>query len=263
MAALWPGGLPPPHTVANMTANKWLGRDAMPHHEEQQTRRDFVKYSLYKVDPKWRGKAENERHAGKQEFASVLDEFSDRVSISSYSLVGTRGDADMMLWMVSPTIEAINELSAQINRTDLAAYLTMPYSYLAMTRRSPYVVDHRHEGQEGTSSTMRIVGRKYLFVYPFVKTHEWYQLPKQERQELMNEHFVIGHKYPDVKISTAYSFGLDDQEFVLGFETDDPSNFLDLVMELRESKARPYTLLDTPIFSCISKPIEACLDDLG
>ena len=239
----------------------------MPHHEEQQTRRDFVKYTFFKIDPRWRSQAT--QNAGtdpdgmKAEFASVLDEFSDRISISSYSLVGTRGDADMMLWMVSPTLEAINELGAQINRTALAPYLATPYSYLAMTRRSPYVVDHRHEGQEGTSSTMRIVGRKYLFVYPFVKTHDWYQLPKEERQELMNEHFVIGHKYPAIKISTAYSFGLDDQEFVLGFETDDPSSFLDLVMELRESKARPYTLLDTPIFSCLSKPIEACLDDLG
>ncbi len=235
----------------------------MPHHEEQQSQRDFVKYTFFNVDPRWRGVPSEERRAGKREFAAVLDEFSERISISSYILVGTRGDADLMHWMVSPTLEAINDLSAQINRTALAPYLTTPYSYLDMTRRSPDVVNHRHEGQEGTSSTMRIVGRKYLFVYPFVKTHDWYQLPKEERQELMNEHFVIGHKYPYVKTSTAYSFGLDDQEFVLGFETDDPSNFLDLVMELGESKARPYTLLDTPIFSCISKPIKACLDDPG
>jgi len=184
--------------------------------------------------------------------------------MSSYSMVGTRGDADFLLWKVSEELEAINELMARVNHTDLAPYLTMPYSYLAMTRRSPYIDDHKHEGQEGTgSATMRIIGRKYLFIYPFVKTHEWYQLPKEERQALMNEHFVIGHKYPDVKISTAYSFGLDDQEFVLGFETDNPSNFLDLVMDLRESRARPYTMLDTPIFSCISKSVEACLDDLG
>ncbi len=230
---------------------------------DEQARRDFVKYSFFKVDPKWRLLPSEQRSDGKQQFAQVLDEFSDRVAMSSYSLVGTRGDADLLLWKVSPSLEAINELMAQLNRTSLGPYLTASYSYLAMTRRSPYIVEHRHEGQEGASATMRIVGRKYLFIYPFVKTHEWYQLPKEERQELMNEHFVIGHKYPDVKISTAYSFGLDDQEFVLGFETDDPSSFLDLVMELRESKARPYTLLDTPIFSCISKPVSECLDDLG
>ena len=230
----------------------------------EQVRRDFVKYSFFKVDPEWRRLPEKERQDNKVQFAEVLGEFSDRVSMSSYSMVGTRGDADFLLWKVSEELEAINELMARVNHTDLARYLTMPYSYLAMTRRSPYIDDHKHEGQEGTgSATMRIIGRKYLFIYPFIKTHEWYQLPKEERQELMNEHFVIGHKYPDVKISTAYSFGLDDQEFVLGFETDDPSHFLDLVMDLRESKARPYTLVDTPIFSCIAKPVEACLDDLG
>jgi chlorite dismutase len=230
----------------------------------EQVRRDFVKYSFFKVDPAWRLLPEKERQGSKAQFAEVLNEFSDRVSMSSYSMVGTRGDADFLLWKVSEELEAINELMARINHTELARYLTMPHSYLAMTRRSPYIDDNKHEGQEGTASaTIRIIGRKYLFIYPFVKTHEWYQLPKGERQALMNEHFVIGHKYPDVKISTAYSFGLDDQEFVLGFETHNPSNFLDLVMDLRESKARPYTLLDTPIFSCISKSVEACLDDLG
>ncbi len=235
------------------------------HHEptDQPSRRDYVKYSFYKIDPRWRALPEGQRREGKAQFAEVLEEFSGRVATSSYSLVGTRGDVDLMLWKVSPSLEAINELMSQLNKVQMAPYLAMPHSYLAMTRRSPYVVEHRHEGQEGASVTMRIVGRKYLFVYPFVKTHEWYQLPKEERQELMNEHFVIGHKYPNVKISTAYSFGLDDHEFVLGFETDDPSNFLDLVMDLRESKARPYTLLDTPIFSCISKPFADCLDDLG
>ena len=230
----------------------------------EQVRRDFVKYSFFKVDPAWRLIPEKERQDSKAQFAEVLNEFSDRVSMSGYSMVGTRGDADFLLWKVSEELEAINELMARVNHTDLAPYLTMPYSYLAMTRRSPYIDDHKHEGQEGTgSATMRIIGRKYLFIYPFVKTHEWYQLPKGERQALMNEHFVIGHNYPDVKISTDYSFGLDDQEFGLGVETDNPSNFLDLVMELRESKARPYTLIDTPIFSCISKSVEACLDDLG
>ena len=146
-----------------------------------------------------------------------------------------------MLWGVSAELEPINELAAQLNQTRLGGYLETPHSYLAMTRRSPYIDDHRHEGQEGAgdAASMRIVGRRYLFMYPFWKTNDWYQLSKEVRQEMMNEHFVIGHKYPQVKISTAYSFGLDDPEFVLGFETDEPGTFLDLVMELRESKAVP------------------------
>jgi chlorite dismutase len=80
---------------------------------------------------------------------------------------------------------------------------------------------------------------------------------------MMNEHIRVGHKYPSVKITTTYSFGLDDQEFVLGFETDSPADFLDLVMELRESQARPYTERDTPIFTCISGELRGILDSLG
>ena len=227
----------------------------------EEGRRDFVKHSFFKVSPQWRRLSPGERDYSKSQFAEVVAEFSDRITMGSYSLVGTRGDVDFLLWEISPTLEAINELQAQLNRTELGSYLEMPHSYLSMTRRSQYVDSHQHDGQE--AATMRIIGRKYLFVYPFLKTHEWYQLSKEERQRLMSEHFVIGHRYPDVKISTAYSFGLDDQEFVLGFESDDPANFLDLVEDLRGSEARPYTLRDTPIFTCVNKPLRACLDDLG
>lgn len=236
----------------------------------QEGKRDFVKYSFFKVAPQWRRLPTEERDRGKAEFAGVVEEFADRMSLASYSLVGTRGDVDFLLWKVSPTLEAITELQAQLNRSQLGRYLAMPHSYLAMTRRSPYVAGHQHPGQEGTTSlgltastTMRQLGRKYLFIYPFVKTHDWYQLPQEDRQRMMDQHFAIGHKYPDVKISTAYSFGLDDQEFVLGFETDDAGSFLDLVMDLRESEARPYTLRDTPIFTCRHKPLRECLEDLG
>ena len=226
-------------------------------------RRDFVKYTFYKVQPEWRRLPADRRNRAKDKFAAIADEFADRVALNTYTLVGARGDTDFMLWGVCPELEPINELAARLNHTTLGGYLETPHSYLGMTRRSPYIDDHRHEGQEGTgdSASMRIVGRRYLFMYPFWKTHDWYQLSKDTRQEMMNEHFVIGHKYPQVKISTAYSFGLDDPEFILGFETDEPGSFLDLVMELRESKARPYTLKDTPIFSCINRPLRDCLDD--
>jgi chlorite dismutase len=223
----------------------------------------FVKYTFYKAGLQWRQLPQDDRDRGKAEFASVVEEFSSRMSIQSYSLLGTRGDVDFMLWKISPTLDLLESLAAQVNRTGLGKHLHVAHSYLAMTRRSPYVDQHRHPGQEGAGETMRTVGRDYLFVYPFVKTHEWYQLPREDRQRMMEEHFRVGHKYPSVKISTSYSFGLDDQEFVLGFETDSPADFLELVMDLRESEARPYTLRDTPIFTCLHKPLRECLDGLG
>ena len=229
----------------------------------QETSRHFVRYTFFRVDPQWRRLPQGDRERSKTEFAAVLDEFSSQTSVESYSLLGTRGDVDFMLWVVSPALELLDELASQLNRTELGKYLDTPHSYLAMTRRSPYIDQHRHPDQEGGGEALRLIGRRYLFVYPFVKTHDWYQLSQEERQSMMEEHFQVGHRYPSVKISTSYSFGLDDQEFVLGFETDSPSDFLDLVMELRESKARPYTLRDTPIFTCIHKPIKECLDGLG
>jgi len=132
-----------------------------------------------------------------------------------------------------------------------------------MTRRSIYVESHQHKDQEGTSLTLNPSGAQYLFVYPFVKTRDWYKLPKEQRQEMMTEHFAIGHKYPTVRINTTYSYGLDDQEFILAFETDHPSDFLDLVMDLRESKASSYTLRDTPIFTCVKMEPKEILESLA
>ena len=141
--------------------------------------------------------------------------------------------------------------------------MTQPYSYLAMTRRSQYTGDHRHEGQEGSTVRVRPGDSRYFVLYPFLKTRDWYLLPKEERQRMMSDHFRIGHKYPSVKINTSYSFGLDDQEFMVGFETDVPSDFLDLVMDLRESEASRYTLRDTPVFTCIRRLIEETIASLG
>ena len=226
-------------------------------------RRQVIKYTFFKVDLAWRRLPLSDRQQGMQEFASVINEFASRLSVRTYSLMGMRGDTDFLIWAIAPTLECIREMSTKLASTGLGRYLSTPYSYLALSRPSPYVSEHQHQGQEGVSGMVEPDDMKYLFVYPFVKTHARYQMPQEERQRMMNEHFRIGHKYPMVKIKTSYSFGLDDQEFVLGFETDDPASFLDLVTDLRESEARPYTERDTPIFTCVTKPLQGCLDDLG
>ena len=145
----------------------------------------------------------------------------------------------------------------------MGVYLEMPYSYLAMTRRSQYVDKHVHEGQEGTRLRVKPGDAKYLFVYPFVKTRAWYLLPLEERQAIMDVHIKVGHDFPTVRINTAYSFGLDDQEFVVAFETNFPEDFLDLVQQLRETEISLYTLQDTPIFSCVRVSPEEMLNRLG
>src|SRR6202165_3570755 len=152
---------------------------------------------------------------------------------------------------------------SEINKSLLGRYLDVPASYLAMTKHSQYVDEHVHEGQEGRR--VRIVpGKKPLiFVYPFVKTRDWYLLPMAERQRIMNDHIAVGHKYPRVKINTTYSFGLDDQDFVVAFEADSAADFLDLVQELRETESSKYTARDAPMYTFPRASIEEIVDSLA
>ena len=225
--------------------------------------RQLVSYSFYKIDPTWRARSAEQRCADKAAIVEAAGQFADDLLVRTYSTVGTRGDADFMIWRATEDIGLLHKSTAAINHTSLAPYLTMPHHYLAMTRRSIYVTKHQHPGQEGTRTRLRPADAPYLIVYPFVKTRPWYLLSKEERQAMMDDHIAVGHKYPSVKINTTYSFGFDDQDFVVAFETDSVSDFLDLVMELRETKASLYTVRDTPAFTCIAKDLGEALDAVG
>jgi chlorite dismutase len=227
------------------------------------TSRQLVKYSFFHVLPSWRQLPAEERAAGKAEFAAVVQRHAAEMPLRAYSTVGTRGDVDFCLRMWSPAVEAFNALHSELNATRLGQHLTQPHSFLAMLRKSVYVHLERNKQDPGRGITYDPAGRKYLFIYPFVKTRPWYTLSLEDRQRMMDEHIAIGRSYPGITINTSYSFGLDDQEFVVAFEGDKISDFLDLVMELRSAEASQYTLRDTPSFTCIAMTIEAALDALG
>jgi len=228
-------------------------------------KRQVVRYAFYKLDPAWRRLTAERQATAKIEFGETLERYHGRLLLRPYGLVGIRGDTDFLLWQVSEDLDALVELQTALNRTDLGGYLAIPYSYLAMTRRSiyefpaPATPDQAHEQR----LVIQPSAAKYLFVYPFIKTRAWYALPKQERQRMMDEHVRIGRKYPTIRLNTTYSYGLDDQEFIVAFEGDNPGEFLDLVMELRESEASSYTLRDTPTFTCVQMSLWDMLDTLG
>jgi chlorite dismutase len=229
-----------------------------------QVQRQFVNFAFYKLDPAFRRLGDHEKLQARSEFLRVADQRRDGLMCLSYSTVGLRPECDFLLWRIAPSggPEAFQAHTQAINKTRLGAYLTTPHSFVSMTKRSMYIdkLDPFHTAE---SRTHIIPGkRKYLFVYPFVKTREWYLLPLERRQQIMDEHIKGGNEYPSVKLNTTYSFGLDDQDFVVAFETDSPSDFLDLVMKLRETESSKYTQRDTPIFTCVQMPMERVLDQL-
>jgi chlorite dismutase len=226
-------------------------------------KRQYVNFVFYKVDPAWCRLPEDERTKGKQEFLRAVEDYAGKVIVISYSAVGIRGDCDIMLWRICYEMELFQEMSTKIMASDLGKYLATPYSYLSMTKRSTYVDNHSHEGQENKRLTIIPGKGKYIFVYPFLKTREWFLLKKAARQGMMDEHIEVGHRFPSVKLNTSYSFGLDDQEWVVAFESDKPEDFLDLVMALRETEGSRYTLRDTPIFTCIRRSLKETLNTLG
>jgi chlorite dismutase len=224
--------------------------------------RQFVNFAFYKLDPAFRRLSKDEKSAARTEFIHLFEQHKPGLICLSYSTVGLRPDTDFLLWRISLSSDDFQTQTQSINKTRLGGYLTTPHSMVAMTKRSMYIdkVDPFHTAE---SRTHIIPGkRKYLFVYPFVKTREWYLLPREKRQEIMDGHIKVGNEFPSVKLNTTYSFGLDDQEFVVAFETDEPKDFLDLVMKLRETQSSKYTLRDTPIFTCVQTPMHVVLDQL-
>jgi chlorite dismutase len=213
--------------------------------------RHFVKYTFLKVDPQWRRLDSEQRTADKRELIAACEDFGADHLLRAFSTVGTRGDVELLLLSQSVNLERIHEFHVVLAQTGLMKWATIPYSYLAMTKPSEYSEESRLE--------VRPAHSKYLFVYPFVKTREWYTLPADERYRIMQQHIAVGREFPQIDLNTSYSFGLDDQEFVVAFETDEPADFLDLVQRLRTTESSLYTKRDTPTFSCISMSIARAL----
>jgi chlorite dismutase len=232
--------------------------------DSNETRRQYVSFSFYKLDPAFRRLPKEEQAEAKKEFISVLEEYDggNGMILLSYSLVGIRADADIMFWRISYELETLQKMTTELISTKLGSYLSQSYAYLSMTKRSMYLdmFDPEHEEDR----THIIPGKaKYLFIYPFTKKREWYLLTKFSRQGIMDEHIFVGNKYTSVKLNTTYSFGIDDYEFVVAFETNYPQDFLDLVMDLRETEGSKYTLLDTPIFTCVAMSLDDAVSSLG
>jgi len=224
-----------------------------------QEQAQFVEYLFLQTDPQWRRLPADVRRRGRDEFAAVIAGAAPVVTTYAYSTVGLKANADLLLWWKSYTPEAIQETLAALLQTGLGQYLSVSSLLFGLTRPSQYT-KRRTTQEQALDEQQR---SKYLIVYPFVKTIAWYLMSREARQGMMNEHMRVGHDYSDVRQVLLYTTGLDDQEFIVAYETDDLSRHQQLVIDLRDTEARRYTLRDTPIYTAIYRPLEGALALLG
>jgi chlorite dismutase len=222
------------------------------------TESPFVHALALGLDPAWRRLSREERCRTAEELCAAVSARSE-VTTFTYSMIGLEAGVDTLLWSLGPSLEALEERSAGVLRSGMGAWMTARHSFLGVIRASQYVKKPTLQEQSlfaGDRST-------YLVVYPFTKSTDWYLLNQQQRQAVMNEHMKVGHRYKEVRQLLAYSFGIDDMDFLVAYETDDLVEFGELVRELRGTESRRSTIRDTPILTGIHRPIDEITRLLG
>ena len=252
----------PPASAGGLPA--WVtAAAAAPRRPQSAHGKQFVKFSFFKVRDEIRGMKRKKRQRLGERLTALLVDSNERMLTRVYSTIGSRGDTDFLIWQVADDLDLIADWHAELLDTKLGWALERPHSFLSMTMRSQYKNQHtpgieqrdRFRSDGGTND--------WLFVYPMAKTKDWYQSSATRRNKAMTEHVTIGHAYPEIKINTTYSYGLDDQEFVVAFEGDSPGQFLALVKDLRVSDSTSFTEFDTPMFTCRRMEIGELVDQIG
>ncbi len=212
------------------------------------------------LDPAWRRRSDEERHDDGCRFGEAATPADlDGVRTITYSSIGLEPGVDLLFWRMAPSVDVLETAAAGLLRAGLGRWLTVRHSFIGRIGPSQYV----RKATDQEQSLFAGERARYLVVYPFTKSTDWYLLSKETRQGVMNEHMRVGHEYPMVRQALAYSFGLDSQEFVVAYETDDLVAFGDLVRALRSTESRRSTVSDTPILLGIHRPMDEILGLLG
>lgn len=219
----------------------------------------FVQYTCFKVDPAWRRLPNGAREDGREAFARAVEEAAPDIKTYAYSTIGMKTSAELLLWRKGASPITMQEMTSRLLLSGMGTYLEISHNLYGFTRPSTYT--RRPTTQE--QAIDQEDRQTYLIVYPFVKTVEWYLMSRDARQGMMNEHMRIGHEYEDVRQVLLYTTGLDDQEFIVAYEFEDLPRFQQLVIDLRATEARRYTVRDTPIFTAIHRPLRQALALMG
>ena len=223
--------------------------------------KQFVNFMFLRVNSDWRKLDAETKRAFKTEFRDAFDEFGKSLLLFSYSLVGFDSKADLMFWRIGESLDLIQEMTAKLYRTNLGSYLETADNYLSFTKKRMFIATNENNRED----RFHIVAgaKKYHFLYPCRKNRDWYDKSEEERHALIEENFMVGKKFENIKIHLTHAVGFSDEEFIVSFETDEPKDFLALAEELRETTASRFMLRGMPVYTCRQRSLSDCLDALG
>jgi len=224
--------------------------------------KQFVNLMLFRVNPDWRKLDPETKNICKSEFQSVFDEFRSDFLLYTYSLVGFDSKADMMFWRIGTSLDLIQDMTAKLFRTSLGSYLETVDNYLSVTKKRMFIPADCPRSDEDRTH-VRAGAAKYHFVYPCAKHADWYKKSGEERDRMVEEDFMVGQRFQNIRIHLTHAFGFSEQEYIVSFETDEPKDFLALAEELRQTPASAFTLRGMPVYTCRQRPLMECLDALG
>ncbi len=216
----------------------------------------YVSYPIFRFDRALAHVLDPEVVA--KELVALFERSESAVQMrGAYSTSAFTARADVMFWWIGESVDALDELLIELKRTQLGAALTPVESFLGVTQPAEFARDHQPAFVKGDDP------KRYICVYPFVRTPEWYLLDPAERRKLLQEHGAAGREFPDVLANTTSAFGLGDYEWILCFEADSPERIVELIRRLRATEARRYTKLEVPFFSGIRKEVAKLVEDLA
>ena len=215
-------------------------------------------YALYPVFRAQAGVRDLDPDDAAQEIENLFKEWDGRITVRGvYSTVGFRADSDLMLWLIGASPDELQDALVQFRRTAAGRLLEPAWMFMGVVKPAEFTSDHLPAFARGEPP------KRFLNVYPFVRTSEWYLLPSEERGALLREHGERGRRFPDVLANTTSAFGINDWEWILAFEADDLERIVECIRALRESPARRYTKEEVPFVTGIRKDVREALEDLA
>jgi hydrogen peroxide-dependent heme synthase len=210
-----------------------------------------IRYTMWSVFRVARPLLATDRVELAQEVTDLFEQLAakDVTVRGTYDVQGLRADADFMVWWHAPSSDDLQEAYSRLRRTTLGRHCEPVWSVLALHRPAEFNKGHIPAFLADEHA------RRYVSVYPFVRSYEWYLLPEHERRALLAEHGVMARDYPDVRANTVASFSLGDYEWILAFEADELHRIVDLMRHLRGAAARRHTREELPFYTGARKPV--------